>query len=51
VAFLIAAGLSLVTIALAWLAYRPVFAGILFAVVAALVVLLVMKLKKGKAKQ
>ncbi len=47
VAFLIAAVLSLITIAVAWIAYRPVFGVILLAVAVGLVVLIWMKMKKG----
>jgi hypothetical protein len=49
VAFLVAGVLSLVTIALAWLAYRPLLAGLLQAAALAVVALVAAKLKKGKA--
>lgn len=49
VAFLIAGVLSLITIAVAWIAFRPVFAAVIFAVAAAVAVLVVVKMKKGKA--
>lgn len=46
IAFLIAALLSLLTIAFAWLAYRPLMAGALLAVAAAIVVLVVLRQRK-----
>jgi hypothetical protein len=49
IAFLLAACLSLVTIAIAWLFYRPVLGVALLAAAVVLIVLVVKKLKGGKA--
>jgi len=48
VAFLIAAFLSLGTIAIAWLAYRPLLGGTVLAVAIAAAVLVVIKMRKAK---
>jgi hypothetical protein len=50
-AFSLAAALSLVTIVLAWIAYRPVFGGIILALASALGTLTLLKLKKGDASR
>ena len=47
IAFLLAAALSLVAIALAWIAYRPVFGGIILALAPVLGTLTLRTLKKG----
>ena len=49
VAFLIAGVLSLVTIAVAWIVFRPLFAAVIFALAAVVAVLVIVKMKKGKA--
>ena len=49
VAFLMAVALSVATIAVAWLFYRPLIGGTLLVVFVALIVLVVMKLKKARA--
>ena len=49
VSFIVAAIISLIVIAVAWIFYRPLLAGILIAIVVGLIVLLVMKRKKAKA--
>ncbi len=47
IAGLLAAVLSMITMAIAWLVYRPLIGGILLAVAAGIIVMVVMRLKKA----
>ncbi|MDG2126138.1 MAG: TMEM43 family protein, partial [Verrucomicrobiales bacterium] len=51
VAFLVAGILSLTTVVVAWIAHRPMVGGVLLVVVAGLVYLLVVRVRKGKREE